>query len=83
MLVDQKTEAAGSKAVRNLRLDKFRKGLPFMINSRELPVEECYMEYPTGIIELVKISRTENIFITIKEVSAKESSLIRSKFQLG
>ena len=74
---------AGTNAVKKLRLEKLNKGLPFMINSRELPGEQCYLEYPTGVIKLVRISRSTRDFITLRELSQNESLLIRRKFHLS
>lgn len=74
---------AGTIAVKKLRLEKLGKGLPFMINSRELPGEQCYLEYPNGITKLVRISRSTHDFVMIKEFSQKESSSIRHKFHLS
>lgn len=76
-------ENAGTNAVKKLRLEKLNKGLPFMINSRDLPVEQCYLEYPTGVIKLAQMSGTKKEFIILKEFSQKESSSIRHKFHLA
>jgi len=75
-------EAAGSNAVKKLRLKKLSNGLPFMINSGELPNDQCYLEYPNGTIKLVKISKSTHDFIMIKELSQKESASIRHKYHL-
>ncbi len=44
----------GNAAVRRLRKQKFAKGLPFMINSRDLPQNESYLEYPDGRMVIIK-----------------------------
>lgn len=74
---------AGTEAVKKLRLEKLSQGMPFMINSRELPNEQCYLEYPTGIIKLAQMSASKKDFIILKEFSQKESSSIRNKFHLA
>jgi len=76
-------EQKGTNAVKKLRLERLGKGLPFMINSRELPAEQCYFEYPDGVIRLVKISTDKTDFVVLKEYSKKESSTIRNKFHLA
>jgi hypothetical protein len=43
-------EKVGGAAVRKLRLKKLQSGLPFMINSKDLPANHCYLEYPDGMI---------------------------------
>ena len=83
MVASINIEVAGTNAVKKLRLEKLRKGLPFMINSRDLPGEQCYLEYPSGIIKLVRISRSAQDFVIIKEFSQLESAAIRHKFHLS
>jgi len=75
-------EKVGTSAVKKLRLDRLNNGIPFMINSRELPKEQCYLEYPTGIIKLAQISADKNDFSIIREFSLTESTAIRRKFHL-
>ena len=59
MLQIQEIERNGTAAVKRLRLKKLSNGLPFMINTKDLPGNQCYMEYPGGTIELVKIARSD------------------------
>lgn len=76
-------ERKGNDAVKNLRKTKFRKGLPFMINSKELPNKQCYLEYPDGRIVLISIKLpTDRDFTFIRELSAAESNHIRLKLKL-
>ncbi len=53
----QNIEKKGTAAVKRLRSQKLAKGLPFMINSNELPTTQCYIEYPNGSIQLVALSK--------------------------
>jgi len=46
-------EKVGNEAVQKLRLRKLRDGHPFMINSKDLRSNQCYLEYPDGSIQLV------------------------------
>jgi hypothetical protein len=75
-------EKSGNDAIRKLRLEKLRKGFPFMINSKELPSSQCYLEYPTGKITLVSLPEGSMDFILIRELTLQESSQIRQKFHL-
>lgn len=72
----------GTNAVKKLRLSKLRHGIPFMINSNELPVDQCYLEYPTGNIVLVTLSRSNKDFDVIRELTTKETEELREKFDL-
>lgn len=76
-------EKAGTEAIRNLRAGKFREGLPFMINSKALPSDQCYLEYPDGTVVHVKLSRSNNDFKIISEFSPQEGLDIRKKFKLA
>jgi len=58
-------------------------GLPFMINSHLLPSDQCYLEYPDGIIKIVTIDRSINDFKVISELSSEESILLRKKFKFS
>src|ERR1035437_8716700 len=48
-------EQCGIEAVRKLRLQKLQNGRPFIINSRDLPPSQCYLEYPDGEIVLAAL----------------------------
>ena len=75
-------EKAGTLAVKKLRESKFRNGLPFMINSKELPSDQCYLEYADGTIELVVLSRKDNDFKIITKISTEEGKVIRRQLKL-
>ena len=75
-------ERAGTNAVRRLRVSKLRHGNPFMINSRELPADQCYLEFPDGKIVLVTLSRSTLDFTPLREPSYLEGSTLRRKFDL-
>jgi hypothetical protein len=45
MQIFQEAEKIGTLAVKNLRVKKLHNGIPFMINSRELPIGQTYLEY--------------------------------------
>jgi hypothetical protein len=74
---------AGTRAVKKMRLEQLSKGIPFMINSRDLPDAQCYLEYANGIIKLAQICADHRDFEIIQEYSLMESDLIRRRFHLA
>ena len=78
----KKLEKSGVRAVKMLRESKLKRGLPFMINSRKLPTDQCYLEYPDGSMVLVILSRKNSDFKVISEFSLEEGSLIRKQNNL-
>lgn len=83
MLTLQNIQGKGTAAVKRLRTQKLAKGLPFMINSKELPSNQCYLEYPNGSIHLVTLSKTAREFDVIRELSIQESSRLRIRYKLS
>lgn len=75
-------EANGFKAVQLLRKAKLKKGQPFMINSRQLPSDQCFLEFPGGSIKVVTVSKKENEFVVVKELTDKEIQEVRKKYKL-
>ena len=75
-------EKKGADAVRKLRLLKLQTGKPFMINAKELPIGQCYLEYPDGKIALVSIMQNSIDFSIIRELTIEECNQIRVKYQL-
>lgn len=76
-------EKVGTDAVKQLRIDKLTNGLPFMINSKELPSNECYIEYPDGHISLVTLSNSRRDFREIRSLSKMEAAALRKKYNLA
>ena len=79
----QNIESKGTAAVKRLRRQKLAKGLPFMIDSKELPSNQCYLEYPDGSIQLVALAENKQDFDLIRELSPQESTQVRIKFKLA
>ena len=75
-------ENIGKVAVRNLRMRKLQAGHPFMINSKDLPPKQSYLEYPDHSIRIVSISSDTRSFVKISELSSSEADKIRRKFNL-
>jgi hypothetical protein len=74
-------EKTMNNAVKRLRKEKHAKGLPFMINTKELPGNECYLEYPDGRILLVILkTHSDRHFTPVRELSVAESQIIRLKY---
>jgi len=76
-------EKSGIEAIKSLREHKLKNGQPFMINSKTLPSDQCYMEYPDGSIALVALCRKTSDFKIIGQFSNEEETAIRKKYQLN
>ena len=76
----QTIEQIGNEAVRKLRLQKLRNGRPFMINSQDLPTDQCYLEFPEGTIKLVQLKQSAKDFTVLRILSAEEEQKIRRKY---
>ncbi|MES2773912.1 MAG: hypothetical protein V4722_06995 [Bacteroidota bacterium] len=78
----QEIEKAGNEAIKRLRSSKLKNGHPFMINSNELPTNQCYLEYPDGSIALVTIIKPAMDFTVIHKLNKTEEAALRQKFNL-
>ena len=76
-------ETSGRNAIRTLRENQFKLGEPFMINSKQLPTDQCYLEYPDGLITLVTLSKKESDLKVIATYSTEQSMAIRKQFNLS
>jgi hypothetical protein len=76
-------QLAGTIAVKNLRRNKLQNGQPFMINSNDLPGNQCFIEYPDATIKLVTISGSGLDFVVIRVLSENESIALRQKYNLS
>jgi hypothetical protein len=72
----------GSEAVKKLRLQKLRSGHPFMINSKDLEPNQCYLEYPDGSIQLVLLKYAAREFTAIRTLSPSEEMSLRNRYGL-
>jgi hypothetical protein len=73
----------GTNAVRKLREQKLRAGLPFMINTKELATNQCYLEYPDGAIRLVTVRHTARDIEVDRELSNYEAIQLRKQFDFA
>jgi hypothetical protein len=79
----QSIEKIGNEAVQELRLQKLRNGHPFMINSKELESNQCYLEYPDGRILLVYLKNGAREFTMIRMLSSNEAESLRKRYGLS
>jgi hypothetical protein len=75
-------ERIGTNAVKKLRDSKLAAGVPFMINSKDLPSKQSYLEFPDHSIQIVTVSADAHSFITVKVLDVHEADLIRLKYSL-
>lgn len=78
----QEIEKKGTAAVKKLRLQKLENGHPFMINSKDLPENQCYIEYPDGSMVLVSILASARDFKVVRKLSDQEEIAVRAKYNL-
>ena len=77
------TSNRGTIAVRKLREKKLKNGLPFMINTKELASNQCYMEYPNGTIKLMTVINSTKEIDFLRELSLTEADNLRSRLHLS
>ena len=77
------TSKRGTNAVKKLREQKLRNGLPFMINVKELSTNECYLEYPNGSIKLITVVHSTRDIDIVRELSLTEATLLRRRFHFS
>jgi hypothetical protein len=75
-------QKTGTDAVKRLRKRKLESGKPFMINSKELPVKQSYLEYPDKTINIVSIGSDSRSFITVRKLSGIEAVALRHRLKL-
>lgn len=69
--------------VKKLRDQKLRAGLPFMINVTELTSNQCYLEYPNGVIKLVSVVSSSRDINVVKELNASDANELRKRFNFS
>lgn len=69
--------------VKKLRQQKLRAGLPFMINVKELASNQCYLEYPSGVIKLVSIVLSTRDISVVKELNAADANILRKRLNFS
>jgi len=71
-----------TNAVRRLRTETLISGQPFMINVKELPKNQCYLEFPDHTIQLVTYVQEKNDFIIIRNLGPRDSERLRKRLGL-
>lgn len=77
------TSRKGTNAVKKLRQQKLRSGLPFMINVKELSTNQCYLEYPNGSIKLISVVHSSRDIDVIRELTSTEATHLRKRFHFS
>lgn len=72
----------GSLAVRKMREDKLASGIPFMINSKDLPSKQSYLEYPDRTIRIVTVSEDAHSFVTLQTLDHTQADAVRRRYKL-
>ncbi len=73
----QTASRIGTNSVKKLRESKLKSGLPFMINIKELPTNQCYLEYPDGSIKLMAVVHATVNMNVVRELTATEADQLR------
>ncbi|MEP7127230.1 MAG: hypothetical protein ABI729_00120 [Chitinophagales bacterium] len=77
------TSKKGTDAVKKLREEKLRNGLPFMINVKELSTNQCYLEYPNGSIKLITVVHSSRDIDVVRELTSTEAIHLRRRFHFS
>lgn len=83
MAIRRITSNRNSIVVKKLRDQKLRAGLPFMINVKELSSNQCYLEYPNGVIKLVSIISATRDINVIKELNTSDANNLRKRLNFS
>ncbi len=83
MVIRKNASNRNGIVVKKLRDKKLRAGLPFMINVKELPSNECYLEYPNGVIKLVSIVLSTRDINVVKELNTSDANNLRKRFNFS
>jgi hypothetical protein len=78
----EKLQEISATVVRNLRKQKLSMGHPFMINSRDLPAKQSYLEYPDTSIKIVSVGLDSRSFTEIRKLSNQEAAAVRKLYNL-
>jgi len=71
-----------TNAVRRLRTETLISGQPFMFNVKELPKNQCYLEFPDHTIQLVAYFQEKNDFIIIRNLGPRDRERLRKRLGL-
>ena len=68
--------------IKALRKEKLSQGVPFMINSENLPTYQCYLEYPDGSIKIVEANSKGLDFKIIEELDFLNAEVLKRNLKL-
>jgi hypothetical protein len=71
-----------NKRIKSLRKEKLSQGLPFMINSEDLPSYQCYLEFPDGSIKIAEANSRESDFKIVGELDFLNAEVFKRKLKL-
>lgn len=83
MKVRRVSASTNRNVVKKLRDQKLRNGLPFMINVKELSSNQCYLEYPDGVIKLVSVVSSSREMNVVKELNTSDANSLRKRLNLS
>ena len=83
MTIRKITSSKNSLIVKKLRDQKLKAGFPFMINMKELASNQCYMEYPNGVIKLVSIVTSSRNISVVKELNTSDANNLRKRLNFS
>jgi hypothetical protein len=75
-------EKTGTDAVKRLRKQELAAGNTFMINSKDLPSTQSYLEYPDSTISIVTVAPDSRSFVTVRKLSSSQAQAVRRRFNL-
>lgn len=75
-------EQTGTEAVKRLRKKELEAGNTFMINSKDLPAKQSYLEYPDGSINVVTVAPDSRSFVSLRKLSSAQAQAVRRRFNL-
>ena len=78
----KKIEQITERRIRQLRKQKLKKGIPFMISSDDLPTDRCYLEYPDGTIKIAEAGSRTSDFKIIEELDYFNAQFLRRSLKL-
>jgi hypothetical protein len=83
MSIVEITSRNGTHAVKKLREQKLRSGIPFMINVKGLSTDQCYLEYPNGTIKLIRVVHATRDIDVLHELTSLEATNLRDQLQFA
>ena len=83
MAIKKLSSNRNSIVVKKLRDHKLRAGLPFMINVKELASNQCYLEYPSGVIKLVSVVSSSRDINVVRELNKLDANNLRKRLNFS